>query len=120
MLKIFNYYLAIQDLMMFFIMTWSLFSQPPFLLPFSSNSVEFRFAMGWAATFMLAWTVLLIWAAQKPFERKMILIFTLLFVVGGFLLTEILVAPIELMQVIIGQIITVLIPGIIVCLHIKE
>ena len=43
---------------------------------------DFRFAMGMGAPLMFGWTVLLLWADRKPFERKEILPFTLLVVIG--------------------------------------
>ena len=43
---------------------------------------DFRFAMGRGAPLMFGWTVLLLWADRKPFERKEILPFTLLVVIG--------------------------------------
>ena len=43
---------------------------------------DFRYAMGMGAPLMFAWTILLIWADQKPLERKGILPITLLVVIG--------------------------------------
>jgi len=49
---------------------------------------SYQFAMGFCASFMIAWTVLLIWADKKPVARKDILIITAIPVVGGFTLVE--------------------------------
>lgn len=49
----------------------------------------YRFAMGIAAVFMTAWTLLLIWAYAKPLERKMVALLTL-FVLVFFLVVEII------------------------------
>jgi hypothetical protein len=43
---------------------------------------EYRYAMGMGAPLMFGWTVLLLWADRKPFERKGILPITLLVVLG--------------------------------------
>jgi hypothetical protein len=42
----------------------------------------YRYAMGMGAPLMLAWSILLLWADRKPLERKDILRFTLLVVIG--------------------------------------
>jgi len=46
---------------------------------------EYRYAMGLGAPLMFGWTVLLLWADRKPFERKGILPITLLVVFGEVL-----------------------------------
>lgn len=46
---------------------------------------EYRYAMGMGAPLMFGWTVLLLWADRKPFERKDILPITLLVVLGEIL-----------------------------------
>lgn len=51
-------------------------------------SNEYRYAMGMGAPLMFGWTVLLLWADRKPFERKGILPITLL-VVFGEILTQV-------------------------------
>ena len=49
---------------------------------------SYQFAMGYGASLMLGWTVFLIWAAQKPIERKYAAILTMI-VIFGFVVTEI-------------------------------
>jgi hypothetical protein len=56
---------------------------------FSDETGSYKFAMGYGATFMLAWTILLVWAYRKPVERKFVAVLTVL-VIWGFVLTEIM------------------------------
>jgi uncharacterized membrane protein len=51
-------------------------------------SGSYRFAMGYGAALMLGWTGLLIWAYQRPVERRAIAPLTSL-VICGFVATEI-------------------------------
>ena len=44
--------------------------------------IEYSYAMGVGAPLMFAWTILLLWADRRPFDRKDILIITLLVVLG--------------------------------------
>jgi hypothetical protein len=46
------------------------------------GGAEYQYAMCLAATFMLAWTFLLIWADRKPYERKDMILLTLPVVAG--------------------------------------
>jgi len=55
---------------------------------FEDMSGSYQFAMGYGASLMLGWTVLLIWAYQKPLERKVVAALTVL-VIYGLILTEI-------------------------------
>jgi hypothetical protein len=48
----------------------------------------YYFAMGMGATFMLAWTLLLLWAYQKPIERRAVALLTAV-VLAGFMATEV-------------------------------
>ncbi|MBI4733389.1 MAG: hypothetical protein HY779_00945 [Rubrobacteridae bacterium] len=56
---------------------------------FDDVSVSYRFAMGYGASLMLGWTILLVWAYQKPLERKAVAALTVL-VIYGLVLTEII------------------------------
>ena len=60
----------------------------PFIPTPFTGGTSYQFAMGFCASFMIAWTVLLIWADRKPVARKDILIITAVPVVGGFTLVE--------------------------------
>ncbi|MFI5323209.1 MAG: hypothetical protein ACHQ6U_06700 [Thermodesulfobacteriota bacterium] len=51
---------------------------------YSGNS---RFAMGYGASLMLGWTLLLLWAYRRPFERSFVAPLTAL-VILGLILTE--------------------------------
>lgn len=55
---------------------------------FEDVSGAYKFAMGYGASLMLGWTVLLIWAYQKPMERKAVAALTVL-VICGLVITEI-------------------------------
>jgi hypothetical protein len=55
---------------------------------FDDSSGGYRFAMGYAASLMLGWTALLIWAFRRPLERKVVAAITFL-VICGLVLTEI-------------------------------
>lgn len=55
---------------------------------FDDPSGAYRFAMGYAASLMLAWTVLLLWAYRRPVERRGVAALTVL-VIYGLVLTEI-------------------------------
>jgi hypothetical protein len=59
-------------------------------LPDFHPGVEYRYAMGMGASLMLGWTVLLLWADRKPVERKGVLLITLLPVVLGLVLNEVI------------------------------
>jgi hypothetical protein len=55
---------------------------------FEDQTGSYRFAMGYAASLMLAWTGLLIWAYQRPLERAFVAALTV-FIIYGLVLTEI-------------------------------
>ena len=56
---------------------------------FENFSGIYYFAMGYGASLMLAWTILLYWAYRKPLERRYIALFTGLILVC-FVVTEII------------------------------
>ena len=55
---------------------------------FTDVSGPYRFAMGYAASLMLAWTVLLLWAYRDPLPRRFVAALTVL-VIYGLIATEI-------------------------------
>jgi len=61
------------------------------LFPKIAHGVEYRYALSLAASLMLGWTILLIWADRKPLERKGVLLLTAFPVVSGLLLAELYV-----------------------------
>ena len=46
------------------------------------GGIQYQYAMSLAASLVLAWTFLLIWADRKPFERKDMLLLTIFPVIG--------------------------------------
>jgi hypothetical protein len=55
---------------------------------FEDAGGEYRFAMGYAASLMLGWTALLVWACQRPIERRFVAALTVI-VICGLILTEV-------------------------------
>ena len=55
---------------------------------FDDHSHAYRFAMGYAASLMLGWTGLLMWAYRRPIERRFVAALTV-FVIYGLALTEV-------------------------------
>jgi hypothetical protein len=53
------------------------------------TSWGYRFAMGYGASLMAGWTLLLIWAARSPLERRVVALLTVL-VITGLIVTEII------------------------------
>lgn len=63
-------------------------SMASLLWGFTDPSGAYRFAMGYGASLMLGWTALLLWAYQRPVERRFVAALTVL-VLYGLVLTEI-------------------------------
>ena len=55
---------------------------------FDKINGEYLFAMGFGASLMIGWTLLLIWAYRKPLERRFTSFITILVIIG-FIATEI-------------------------------
>lgn len=55
---------------------------------FTDTSGPYWFAMGYAASLMLGWTALLLWAYRRPMERRFVAALTVL-VIYGLVATEI-------------------------------
>ncbi len=55
---------------------------------FDDSSGPYRFAMGYAASLMLGWTILLAWAYRDPMPRRFVAALTVL-VIYGLIATEI-------------------------------
>ncbi len=60
-----------------------------FGIPDFNPGIEYRYAMGVGAALMAGWTVLLLWADRKPWERRGILLITLFPVLTGNILAGI-------------------------------
>lgn len=58
-------------------------------LPDFQPGPDYRFAMGMGASLMIGWTALLLWADRKPVERRGVLLITVLPVVAGLVVNEI-------------------------------
>ena len=56
---------------------------------FEHPTAGYLFAMGYGASLMLGWTVLLLWAYQRPLERRFVAGLTLL-VIAGLVITEVI------------------------------
>ena len=56
---------------------------------FEDVSGAYRFAMGYGASLMLGWTVLLLWAYQRPIERRFVAALTVL-VIYELVATEVI------------------------------
>ena len=110
-LRLFFYYGVFLDGIMGFLMMYSLFALPPAIIPYSEATNEFRFAMGWAAIFMIAWTILLFWASLKPVERNAIIPLTLYIVVAGL---AVISASIGLITICLFQVVGIILPGTII------
>jgi hypothetical protein len=78
------------------------------IIPYSSTSNEYQFAMGWAAALMFGWTALLFWGSFKPIKRKSILLMTAFPVVSGLILTELMVDPAGLANIWLFQLIAIM------------
>ncbi len=55
---------------------------------FTDITGPYRFAMGYGASLMAAWTVLLLWAYRRPLERRFVAALTV-FVIYGLVTTEV-------------------------------
>jgi hypothetical protein len=55
---------------------------------FEEFAAPYRFAMGYGASLMAAWTLLLLWAWRRPIERAFVAALTV-FVIYGLIATEV-------------------------------
>ena len=53
----------------------------------NDTPASYRLAMGSAASLMLGWTILLLWAYRRPLERRAVAAFTTV-VIAGLIVTE--------------------------------
>lgn len=89
-------------------MILSTFMPTAVAIPYTSTTPSFQFAMGWGAALMFGWTVLLLWGALKPIERRSVLLFTIVPVVSGLIITELLIDPIFMANLLIFQFIIII------------
>jgi hypothetical protein len=55
---------------------------------FEADDGAYRFAMGYGASLMAGWTLLLVWAWRRPIERAFVAALTV-FVIYGLVMTEV-------------------------------
>jgi len=53
-----------------------------FIWGFDKFSGSYFFAMGYSASLMAGWTLILIWAYKRPLERRFIALLTILVIIG--------------------------------------
>ena len=88
---------AIGDFLLFVELVVIRFFGRSITLPYSDMNEEQMYFVGSAASLMIAWTALLVWAQCKPFERKEVLLFTgILILVGNLLNLPYLLAPVQI------------------------
>jgi hypothetical protein len=68
-------------------------------IPNFQPSAAFLYAMRMGASLMLGWTFMLLWADRRPMERKFILLVTVIPVIAGFVIAEILAVASGLLPV---------------------
>jgi hypothetical protein len=59
-------------------------------LPGFDPGADYRYASGVAASLMLGWTALLLWADRRPLERRGVLVLTVIPVIAGLVLAGVL------------------------------
>ncbi len=82
------WYGAILDFLVFLDMMFSIFFEFSISIPNVSTDISYKYQTGTGAFLMLGWTLLLIWADQKPVERKDILLITAIPVVVGIMVVN--------------------------------
>lgn len=58
--------------------------------PLESLSLILRLAMGVGSSLMAGWTILLIWVAQQPVERRVVILITAVPVIAGLFCTAVI------------------------------
>ena len=76
---------AVTDALALVPMLWPTMAR--LLWGFEADDGAYRFAMGYGASLMAAWTVLLVWAYRSPVERAFVAALTVL-VIWGLVVTE--------------------------------
>ena len=65
-----------------------------------STEISYKYQTGMGAFLMLGWTILLLWADRKPIERRFILLLTIIPVIIGILVLNILYTNLWFMSII--------------------
>ena len=84
------WYGAILDFLVFLDMLISIIFEFSVSMPIVSTDISYKYQTGTGAFLMLGWTLLLIWADRKPIERKDVLLLTVIPVVTGIMVINIL------------------------------
>ena len=84
------WYGAILDFLVFLDMIISIMFEFSVSIPNVSTDISYKYQTGTGAFLMLGWTILLIWADRKPIERKDVLLLTVIPVVIGITVINIL------------------------------
>ncbi len=84
------WYGALLDFLVFLDMMMSIIFEFSISMPNVSTEISYKYQTGTGAFLMLGWTFLLIWAERKPIERKDILLLTVIPVVIGIMIINIL------------------------------
>lgn len=82
------WYGAILDFLVFLDMLISVLFEFSIAMPIISTDMAYKYQTAIGAILMLGWTILLIWADQKPIERKDILLLTGIPVVLGIMIVN--------------------------------
>jgi hypothetical protein len=94
------WYGAILDLLVFIDMLLSIIFEFSVSISNVSTEISFKYQTGTGAFLMLGWAILLVWADQKPIERRFILLLTIIPVIIGILALSILYTNLWFMSLI--------------------
>jgi len=93
------WYGAILDLLVFLDMIISIVFGFSISLPNVNPEISYKYQTGTGAFLMLGWIFLLIWADRKPVERKFILFLTIIPVIIGIMVLNILYTDMWILSV---------------------
>jgi hypothetical protein len=94
------WYGIILDLLVFFDMLISILFEFSVSMGNVSSDISYKYYTGTGAFLMLGWTFLLIWADRKPIERKDVLLLTVIPVVVGIMVINILFSYLWVLSII--------------------
>ena len=94
------WYGAILDLLVSIDMLLSIIFEFSVSISNVSTEISYKYQTGMGAFLMLGWTILLLWADRKPIERRFILLLTIIPVIIGILVLNILYTNLWFMSII--------------------
>ena len=94
------WYGAILDLLVSIDMLLSIIFEFSVSISNVSTEISYKYQTGMGAFLVLGWTILLLWADRKPIERRFILLLTIIPVIIGILVLNILYTNLWFMSVI--------------------